>query len=153
MRSIKNSKKDLAHFGGAKVFKDVKTTMNLPAPKFHDFQTKWLGYINGGDPVRDFEIELGKFHEVDEVVSFCSCFNAMALALRAIALPGRREVILPAFTYRRMSDIVVWGGFTPCFCDNDPDTLGVNADVIERMISSQTAAILGAPSAGKSFID
>ncbi|MCP3671264.1 MAG: aminotransferase class I/II-fold pyridoxal phosphate-dependent enzyme [Gammaproteobacteria bacterium] len=134
---------DLAINGGEKCFDTVKTTMNLPAPEFDDYYKRIGLYEDGSkDPIHDLESALSVFHGVDYTVCFSSCFTAMAMTLKALALPGRQNVIIPSLTYRRMSDIILWAGLTPCFCDNDPSTLGVSAAGIERQIGNNTALIL-----------
>jgi len=143
MTDIKRHRRDFAINGGSKCFNVVKTTMNLPAPEFKDFEKKLLSYDdNKSDPIVDLEAALCKFHNVSYVIAFSSCFTAMALTLKALALPARNEVIIPALTYRRMSDIILWAGLIPCFCDNAPDTLGVDAFNIKKMINNNTAVIL-----------
>lgn len=139
----KKNSADLAINGGRKCFDTVKTTMNLPAPKFDDYYKRILSYENeSNDPISDLELSLSNFHGVSHTICFSSCFTAMALTLKALALPEKEDVIIPSLTYRRMSEIVLWAGLTPCFCDNDPNTLGVRADDIERQIDENTALIL-----------
>jgi dTDP-4-amino-4,6-dideoxygalactose transaminase len=65
------------------------------------------------------------------------------LAVKALALPGRREVILPSFAYRRMADIVAWCHLVPRFCEIDPDTLAMTADTVAACLSADTALVLG----------
>jgi len=143
MAAIKKNHADLAINGGKKCFGTIKTTMNLPAPKFEDFYDKILSYEDESkDPVSDLELVLSNFHKVKHVVCFSSCFTAMALTLKALGLPGKKEVIIPALTYRRMSDIVLWAGLIPCFCDNDRISLGVSSGAIEKQITEETAVIL-----------
>lgn len=139
----KRVKSDFAINGGIPLFSEVKTTMNLPAPSYNDFIESVVEYEDDDkDPVEDLENKLAKFHKAKHVICFSSCFTAMALTLKLLALRGKSEVIIPSLTYRRMSDIILWAGLTPCFCDNDSMTLGVNADVIKRHINKNTAVIL-----------
>lgn len=137
-------KDDFVLFGGEKSFDSFRSTMNLPAPTFDLFYEKINFYrtnIND-DPIFDFEYSLSQYHNVKHVVCFSSCFTGMAITLKALALSGKTEVILPSLTYRRMSEIILWAGLVPCFCDNDSETLGVSAESIKEMISENTAVIL-----------
>lgn len=135
---------DFALNGGEKLFDSFRSTMNLPAPTFELFYDKVKFYRQKKDkaPVADFEFHLSKYHNVSHVVCFSSCFTAMAITLKTLAISGKKEVILPSLTYRRMSEIVLWAGLEPCFCDNDPKTFGISADAIKDMINDNTAMIL-----------
>ncbi len=64
------------------------------------------------------------------------------LALRALALPERHEVVLPSLSYRRMADVARWASLVPRFCDVDPDTLAVDASTVEPCLGPDTAAVL-----------
>ena len=142
---LKKYKIDFAINGGKEVFssKNVKTTMNLPAPSLDSYLKKLQFYeYENLDPINFLERSLASFHGVKNVVCFSSCFTAMALAMRALAIPGKKEVIFPSFTYRRMTDIVLWSGLTPIYCDNDPKNFGVTSFEISKVINNNTALIL-----------
>lgn len=66
----------------------------------------------------------------------------MYIAIYALALPEKKEVIVPSLTYRRMADIIDWAGLAPRFCDVDPGTLGISAETILPCINENTALIL-----------
>ena len=134
---------DFAINGGEKAFASPKSTMNLPAPIFKNFDSRMNHYLQKKkDPLLDLEKELSNFHDVSFVVCFTNCFIAMSLTLRALIINGKDEVIIPSLTYRRMSDIVLWAGLVPRFCDNDPKTLGISPSQIKKNIDSSTAAII-----------
>ena len=144
-RNLKKYKNDFAINGGKAVFssKNVKTTMNLPAPSLDSYLKKLQFYEQKNlDPIDFLEKSLASFHSVKNVVCFSSCFTGMALALRALATPGKREVIFPSFTYRRMTDIVLWAGLRPIYCDNNPKNFGVTSFEISKVINNNTALIL-----------
>jgi dTDP-4-amino-4,6-dideoxygalactose transaminase len=62
--------------------------------------------------------------------------------MSALALPGRLEIITPAFAYRRTDDMIAWAGYVPHFCDVDPATLGISVNTIEAALNDRTALIL-----------
>ena len=145
---MKNKIDELAFFGGNPVFDRIKTTMNLPKPDEtlffsllkNSFDNHQL--TNDGPLVPLLENRLAEFHNVKYCITFCNCFVGMTIALRELALENRNEVIIPAMTYRRMADMVLWSGHLPYFCDIDPKTLGVTPIQVEPCINENTALIL-----------
>lgn len=139
---------DLAVFGGARLFSTPKPTSNLVRPDFERF----LGYsklfferhqYTDGVLVRQLEQRLAAFHQTTFCVAFCSGFWALALAISALARPGKSELVMPSFTYRRMADIAAWTRLKPHFCDVDEDTLANSAATVRPCINDNTALILG----------
>lgn len=145
----KNNLDDLAIFGGVRLFPTPKPTSNLVRPdfkKFLDYSKILFGqhqYTNNGILVRQLEQRLTSFHQTEFCVAFCSGFWALALAISALAKPGKSEIVMPSFTYRRMADIAAWTGRKPHFCDVEPDTLANSAATVRPCINKNTALILG----------
>jgi dTDP-4-amino-4,6-dideoxygalactose transaminase len=139
---------DLAVFGGSPAFAVAKSTSNLLQPDFARFMTysdlclQARQYIDGGPAVQLLERRLAEFHQAAHCVTFCSGFWALALTIAALALPGKREIIMPSLTYRRMPDIAAWLGLTPRFCEVETDTLAASAATVAAQISDDTALIL-----------
>jgi dTDP-4-amino-4,6-dideoxygalactose transaminase len=139
---------EFALFGAQPLFSEPKPTGNLYRPSIDRF----LGYsrlfyqneryTDEGDLCRMLEGRLAEFHEVARVVAVNSGFWGHVLALHALALPGRREVVAPAFGYRRTDDMIAWAGFVPHFCDVDPETLCPSVDTIKSALNDDTALIL-----------
>jgi dTDP-4-amino-4,6-dideoxygalactose transaminase len=146
----KDSIDELAIFGGASLFAQAKSTSNLLQPDFESF----LGYsrlffdqhqcTNSGPNVKLLEQRLADFHQVEFCVTFCSGFWAIALAISALAIKGRTEIVMPSLTYRRMADIAAWANLKPHFCDVEPSTLAMSAATVRPCINENTAMILGA---------
>lgn len=145
---IKTNADDFAIFGGGQAFDSFRTTMNLVIPdrdvffKYAKASFEARHLTNNGSAVRELERELAEFHSVKHCVAFCNCFTAMYIALRHLALPGKKEVVVPSLTYRRMADIIDWAGLLPRFCDVDPDTLGISPETARPCINENTALIL-----------
>jgi dTDP-4-amino-4,6-dideoxygalactose transaminase len=137
-----------AVFGEKPVFAEPKPTGNLYRPDIEAF----LGYsrvfyhsqcyTDDGELCRKLELRLAEFHAVERAVSVISGFWGHVLAMSALALPGRREIISPAFGYRRTDDMIAWAGYVPHFCDVDPETLGINVNTIKPAFNDATALIL-----------
>lgn len=140
---------ELALVGGKPLFERPRSTSNLVRPNVEAF----LGYsrkffetgqlTNGGPLVVELEQRLAKFHRVRHCVSFCSGFWGLVLAIQCLARSGRREVIMPSLTYRRMGDVVAWTGLVPRFCDVDRETLALSPATVAPHIGPDTALILG----------
>ena len=137
-----------ALFGAQPLFAEAKPTGNLYRPSIDKFlgysrtfyQSK--RYTDDGDLCRMLELRLAEFHSVERAVSVVSGFWGHVLAMSALALPGRREIIAPAFGYRRTDDMIAWAGYVPHFCDVDPETLGISVDTIQAALNDSTALIL-----------
>jgi len=99
-------------------------------------------YTNGA-LVQMLEQRLAAFHQTPHCVAFSSGFWALALAIKALALKGKDEIIMPSFTYRRMADIAAWTQLKPHFCDVEQDTLANSAATVRPCINENTALILG----------
>ncbi len=139
---------DLVIFGGQPLFDQVKSTSNLVQPdpeKFFQyarksFDARWI--TNNGPVVRDLEHRLAEIHDVRYCVAVCNGLWGLVLSMSCIALAGRREVVMPSMTYRRLGDIVAWLGLVPRFCEVSPVSLGVTRTTVEKCINDQTAIIL-----------
>jgi dTDP-4-amino-4,6-dideoxygalactose transaminase len=137
-----------ALFGEKPLFAEPKPTGNLYRPSIDKFlgysrvfyQSK--RYTDDGELSRVLESRLAEFHAVERAVAVTSGFWGHVLAMAALALPGRREIIAPAFGYRRTDEMIAWAGFVPHFCDVDPETLSISVDTIKAALNERTALIL-----------
>jgi dTDP-4-amino-4,6-dideoxygalactose transaminase len=67
---------------------------------------------------------------------------ALYFILRAMDLPPGSEVIVPAFTFWVVPEIVRVAGLKPVFADIDPSTFTLDPAAVERAITSRTRAVL-----------
>ncbi len=72
------------------------------------FDAKW--YSNAGPVCRELERRLAGLHRVRHCITFASDFWGLVLAARALAAPGRRDLLVPSVTDRRMHDLAEWVG-------------------------------------------
>src|ERR1700693_580044 len=134
--------------GDKPVFGEAKPTGNLYRPsidKFLDYSRAFYQskrYTDDGGLCRMLELRLAEFHAVERAVVVSSGFWGHVLAMAALALPRRREIITAAFGYRRTDDMIAWAGFVPHFCDVDPETLGASIETIKAALNANTALIL-----------
>ena len=144
----KNKLDELALLGGPPVFATVRSTSNLVRPDIEvflgyikrSFDRRWL--TNNGPAVLELEKRLEDLHQVRHCIAVCNGFWGLVLAITQLALPGRKEVILPTMTYRRMADIVAWANLVPHYCDIDASTLGASVESVSACINDETALIL-----------
>ncbi|MDR3048303.1 MAG: DegT/DnrJ/EryC1/StrS family aminotransferase [Elusimicrobiota bacterium] len=75
-----------------------------------------------------------------------SLFNngtiALLVALKALNLPIGSQVITTPFTFAATAHCISWNGLNPVFCDIEPNTMCIDADKIETLITKNTSAIL-----------
>jgi dTDP-4-amino-4,6-dideoxygalactose transaminase len=138
----------LALFGGPPLFTEPKSTSSLVRPDFEQFLNysrrffEAQQYTNGGPNVRLLEERLAAFHRTDYCIAFCSGFWALVLAIKALALSDRSEIVMPSLTYRRMADIAAWVGLKPRFCEVEEDTLALSRVTLESCFNEDTALIM-----------
>lgn len=104
------------------------------------FKSKWL--TNMGKYHNEFEAELKNVLNVKNASLFNNGTIALLTALKALNLPLGSEVITTPFTFAATPHCISWNGLTPVFCDIEPETMCINADKIESLITRNTSAIL-----------
>jgi len=146
---VKPRTEDFALFGGQPLFDSIRSISNLVQPDFDKFLSysrlifEDQCYSGGGRVEQLLESRLAEFHQVRHSVSFCGGFWGLVLAMKALALQGRTEVVMPSLTYRRLADIVAWAGLIPHFCEVDPLRLCITAETARPCINGNTALLLG----------
>lgn len=145
---MKNSISDFALYGGKKVFSTFRTTTNMVVPdreiffKYVKRAFEHRQFTNNGENVKELERQLAIFHEVKHCIAVSSGFCALMLAVKALALSHKTEVIIPSLTYCFCGDILEWAGFIPHFCDVEVQTRTVSVQTVERCINKNTAALV-----------
>lgn len=79
-------------------------------------------------------------------ISYCLAFNSGTSALHAVLLAygigSGDEVIVPSFTFIATANAPLFVGAKPVFADIEEKTYGLDAEDVERKITSKTKAIL-----------
>lgn len=101
---------------------------------------KWL--TNMGKKHNELESKLKNDLKVNHVSLFNNGTIALLTALKALDLPVGSEVITTPFTFAATPHSISWNGLKPVFCDIEPDTMCIDADKIEELITPNTSAIL-----------
>ncbi|MGD2120289.1 MAG: DegT/DnrJ/EryC1/StrS family aminotransferase [Gemmatimonadota bacterium] len=99
-------------------------------------------YFILGPEVQALEEEIAEHLSVPYAVGVASGTDALLLPLRALSPRPGDEVIVPAFTFFATAGAVWNSGFTPVFCDVDPDTFNVTAETLESVWSERTKAVV-----------
>lgn len=100
--------------------------------------TKWL--TNCGHQHQMLEEALLERLKVSYLSLFNNCTTALMVLCRALELSG--EVITTPFTFAATPHVLAWNNIKPVFCDIDLDTMNIDADKIESMITPKTTGIL-----------
>lgn len=96
---------------------------------------------NFGPSLELFEQNLKNYLSVKNISLFCNGTIALITALKSLGLKG--EVITTPFTFPATIHALDWLGLTPVFCDIDEETMCINPNKIENLITKKTSAILG----------
>ena len=105
------------------------------------WESKWL--TNMGTKHNELETKIKDVLKVPCASLFNNGTIALLTALKALDLPYGSEVITTPFTFAATPHCIVWNGCKPVFCDIEPDTMTIDADKIENLITPNTSAILG----------
>lgn len=98
------------------------------------------GWLAHGPYNHKFEEAFAKLIEVPHAISMNSCTSALEVALKVSNIKG--EVIVPSFTWVASANAIVTAGATPIFCEVEPDTRNVTAELIAEKITSTTEAVM-----------
>lgn len=105
------------------------------------WESKWL--TNMGAKHNELESKLKDVLKVPHVSLFNNGTIALLVAIKALDLPYGSEVITTPFTFAATPHCISWNGLKPVFCDIEPNTMTIDADKIEKLITPNTSAILG----------
>ena len=100
------------------------------------------GKYIGGEEVASFEKAFALAIETSYSVSCNSGTDALILALRSLNIGEGDEVITSSFSFFATSEAITSVGARPVFVDIDPDNYLMDLDLIEKVITPRTKAIL-----------
>ena len=96
----------------------------------------------GGPDVGQFEREYARFLGVDHCVGVANGTDALELALRAVGVRERGEVILPANTFIATAEAVSRIGAVPVPVDVDDQFLLIDPARVEEALTPRTQAVV-----------
>ncbi len=95
---------------------------------------------NNGRMAAQLEKELTGFLGSESLSLFSNGTVALQLACRLLRLSG--EVITTPFTFAATCHALSWCNLTPVFCDIEENTFNIDPKEIEKLITSNTTAIM-----------
>jgi UDP-4-amino-4,6-dideoxy-N-acetyl-beta-L-altrosamine transaminase len=98
--------------------------------------------LTTGKYVPEFENKICKYVGVKYGITVNSGTAALHLATYAINIQKDDEVIVPAISFVASANCVLYQSGKPVFCDIDPDTMCIDINKIESLITNKTKAIL-----------
>jgi dTDP-4-amino-4,6-dideoxygalactose transaminase len=98
------------------------------------------GALTKGRHLHDFEQSVAKHLQVKHAIAVSSCTVGLMLVYQALGLEG--DVIVPSFTFMATVSALRWCGVRPVFADVDPETLNLDPEAVERLITPETSAIV-----------
>jgi dTDP-4-amino-4,6-dideoxygalactose transaminase len=98
-------------------------------------------YIQG-PAVKSFEQNLAQYLNVKHVISCGNGTDALQIALMALGIKPGDEVIIPAFSYIAVAEVVCLLGATPVFVDVDLNYFQLAIDWVKKAITVKTKVII-----------
>jgi UDP-2-acetamido-2-deoxy-ribo-hexuluronate aminotransferase len=98
-------------------------------------------FINGPQVI-EFAEELQNYLSVKHVIPCANGTDAIQIALMALGLRPGDEVITPSFTYIATVEVMALLGLTPKFIEVDPKTFNIDVNLLEKLITPNTKAIV-----------
>ncbi len=105
-------------------------------------ETLRSGWLTTGPKTKRFEQEFAKSVGAEFAIAVNSCTAALHLALEAVGVGRDDEVIVPTLTFASTGEVVMHLGAKPVLVDVCADTLCIDPDQIERLITPKTKAIM-----------
>ncbi len=106
-------------------------------------------WLTTGPKVAEFERCLADTVGAVDAVSVSSGTAALHTAMFALEIGPGDEVIVPAITFASTANAVLFQGGRPVFADLNPDTLLLDPERVEAMITPKTKAIIAVDYAGQ----
>ena len=100
----------------------------------------WISSL--GAYVTRFEADFAAFCGVKHAICVANGTVALHLALHAMGIGEGDEVIMPDLSFVATANAALMVGATPVFCDVDADSLCIDPDQIEALITPRTRAIM-----------
>jgi perosamine synthetase len=102
----------------------------------------WFRYYKGAEQVASFEAAFAKRAGAKYCLATTSGTTAMQTALGALDIGPGDEVVIPAYTFIAVYNVVVLNYALPIFADIDPETFQLDAAKMEAAMTEHTKAVI-----------
>ena len=102
------------------------------------FESTW---VSGGYYVDKFEDKFRRYNGSKYGITTCNGTASLQLAILALGIGPKDEVIVPGFTFVAPANMVIEAGAMPVYVDVDPLTWCIDPNSVEKYITSKTKAI------------
>lgn len=106
-------------------------------------------FLTCGSKVTEFEKKICDYTNCKYACVVNSCTSALHIACMTLDLSKDDEVIIPAISFVASSNCVLYCGAKPVFCDIDKNTMNIDINKIEKLITPNTKAIIVVDFAGQ----
>jgi dTDP-4-amino-4,6-dideoxygalactose transaminase len=89
-----------------------------------------------------FEDDFARYHDRRFAVSFSSGRSALYAFIGSLGLPEKSEIIIPAYTFFTIPEVVKACGHTPVFAPCHPLNYALDPGKLETFITPRTAAVI-----------
>lgn len=101
------------------------------------------GWVSSKGPfIEEFEENFSSYIGVKYGIATSNGTVALHLALTALEIGHKDEVMVPALTFASVANAVLYTGATPVFVDSHPDYWCINPSKLEEKITKKTKAII-----------
>jgi dTDP-4-amino-4,6-dideoxygalactose transaminase len=100
------------------------------------------GWVTQGPKVAEFERQVAAYVGAKHGVATSSCTTGLHLAVHALGIGKRDEVIVPSLTFIASPNSVLYTGADVVFCEVDRRTFNIDPDDVERRVTKRTKAIM-----------
>lgn len=100
------------------------------------------GWVTQGPQVAAFENEFAAYVGSQFATAVSNCTTGLHLALKAVGVGQGDEVITASHSFIATANAVRYCGAIPVFCDINPRTYNIDANLVEALITEKTKAIL-----------
>ena len=116
-------------------------------PYFQEFTKAFNQVLNSGwfilgNNVDEFEKEFAQYNNVNYCIGVASGLDAMILAVKALDLEERSEIIVPSNTYIATILSIIQCGHTPVLVEPDLVTCNIDPNHLQEAITSKTRAVI-----------
>ncbi len=112
-------------------------------------ETLRSNWLTTGPAVKAFEESFAEYVGSRYAVAVCNGTAALHAIMNSLEIGPGDEVIVPTMTFAATANAVVYQGGTPVFCDVDPDSLLVDHEHVEALITPRTKAVVAVDYTGQ----